>query len=581
MIRSLPWIRLCLLVLFGSALLGLCGRHFGPVRGLGGRLGAAETPADGIAGSTAKSGDPAGANGATGGTPSGGAPTSPTTPATPAPPAVPAVPAVTPEQTAELNKVREAGIAAIGAKLKSSGGLQMELSIDGQARLVQLESVDAKGGLIYSQYGQPGRLDLTVAQPRMVADLLVGLVNDDDDAAAQMHMEAGLLYNVDGKFVASAAQLDKAETLDPTLSASAEAAMKKLPKPAPPVVNSPDLSKLVQAEQHSAPGTNQAGRALGALPKISSPILSGDPAADAVMANLQLLPKNHALYDDITKCPVLANSDRIIANIGANEVLNPDYSFNYVIVPGDQRPVAVAVPKTDETDTGPFPVPANLPIEGWGPPKAIFGNHMDLKRWQESADTGDRHAIVVDPYNGSGPRFLEFYHMRLVSSGWDSRGAYIWPCNSLATRRPRTTSADAAGLPILPTLVRYDELQRGMVEHAMRFCVPRTRKAFLYPACHYAATATPPDDPDQPAMGERLRLKANVNIDSFGPQSRAIALALKKYGMIVADNGDYRSICLVADDRLDDPDIKHLRLLKMKDFEVVRGYGPQEGPRAP
>ncbi|HTL52803.1 MAG TPA: hypothetical protein VL860_09535 [Planctomycetota bacterium] len=498
----------------------------------------------------------------------------------PAPAPAPAAPAITPEAQAALDGLRAHAIALIAARVKAAAPVTMELVIEDQPRLVDLQEVDPKGGLLYKQFGKKGRVDLTAALPRLLADVLLGLTADEQETAAEQHLDAGLLYMVEGKALESAAQIDKAHALDGTLDAHATELMKKLPKPPAPENASPDLGGLFKNTGGgetgyivTPQGTNQEGRKLGPLPKITQAILSGTPESDAVMANLQLLPKNHALYDDISKCAVLPNSDAIIAEVGADEVLNPDYSFNFVIAPPNQAKVDVAiVPKNDESDPGPYPVPDNAPIEGWGPGK--FGNKIPFETWQRTG-TGDRHCLVVDP---AGGRFFEFFSTHKTASGWQAVIAANWPSNTIAQRRLKWSSADAAGLPILPTLVRYDELQRGMVEHAMRFCARRTRKEFLYPASHYAATGT---SSNCPAMGERLRLKASVNIDSFGPQSRAIALALKKYGMIIADNGNYLSISMVIDERMDDPDCKNLRKLKIRDFEVVRGYGEHEGPRAP
>lgn len=498
------------------------------------------------------------------------------------PPAVAPPDPVSPEAAAALSDLRARAVDAIAAALKARESLAIELVIDNQPRLVDLLTVDGKSALHYKQFGKKDALDLTAVTPRLLGDLLLGLVDDELDTAAQMHLDAGLLFSVEGKLLESSTQIDIAVRLDPSLRETAGAQMKLLPKPKPPEVALIDLGAIYRgtgeagASGEPAPpqGTNQEGRKLGPLPKIAQPILSGTPEADAVIANLQLLPRHHALYDDLRKCKVLPNSDRIIAEIGADEVLNPDYSFNYVIVPPTQPKVEIAiVPANRESDPGPYPVPDNLPIEGWG---TKFGDKRvtQLSDYQRTG-SGDRHALVVDP---AGGRFFETFSTHKLAAGWKAANVANWPMNTIAQRPLKWTSADAAGLPILPTLVRYDELQRGTVEHAMRVCVRRTRKEFLYPASHYAATS---DNPNAPAMGQRLRLKASVNIDDFGPQSKAIALALKKYGMIVADNGNYLSISLVMDDRLDDPDVKNLRRLKFRDFEVVQGFGENEGSRSP
>jgi hypothetical protein len=219
----------------------------------------------------------------------------------------------------------------------------------------------------------------------------------------------------------------------------------------------------------------------------------------------------------------------------------------------------------DESDPGPYPLPDNAPIEGW----PLTGG--DLANLQRVGD-GDRHVIVLDPINS---RLIEFYQGRRTDAGWQAACAAVFDITSNKLRPAGWTSSDAAGLPILPAVVRYDECERGLIDHALRFTVQHTRKSYLYPASHYASRST---EIDLPAMGERFRLKAGVDISHFPQHARAIAQALKTYGMLVADNGGDWRISVAPDDRIQNLDA--LRTLKGSDFEVVQTTDEKAGPRA-
>ena len=183
---------------------------------------------------------------------------------------------------------------------------------------------------------------------------------------------------------------------------------------------------------------------------------------------------------------------------------------------------------------------------------------------------GDRHAIVVDPTN----RMLyEFYQLKKTDNGWQAACEATFDLKSNKLRPDGWTSSDAAGLPIFPSIVRYDEIERGMVEHAMRVTVVKTRRAYVHPATHFASRLT---DENLPRMGERLRLKKDVDISKFTPEVQAILKGLKKYGMLVADNGIDWAISCAPDPRIP---VLHdeLRKLKGSDFEVIvppEGYKP-------
>src|SRR5262249_32617907 len=212
----------------------------------------------------------------------------------------------------------------------------------------------------------------------------------------------------------------------------------------------------------------------------------------------------------------------------------------------------------DESDKGPFPIPDNVPIEGW--PVGYKG--MTLDQVQRKVENADRHAIVVDPTN----RMLyEFYQMRKVNGGWQAACTAIFDLKSNKMRPDGWTSTDAAGLPIYPAVVRHDELQRGMVEHALRVTVVKTRRAYVYPATHFASKLT---DENLPRMGERLRLRKDFDISGFSPELQAILKGLKKYGMYVADNGIDWAISSAPDPRIKDLNAE-FRKVKGSDFEVV------------
>jgi hypothetical protein len=216
-------------------------------------------------------------------------------------------------------------------------------------------------------------------------------------------------------------------------------------------------------------------------------------------------------------------------------------------VPKGQRRVRVKFDYADESDRGRYPIPRNVPIEG--------GRKSD----------GDRHAIVVDR---ARCKLYELYAAYPVSGGrsWRAGSGAIWSLRSNKLRPAGWTSADAAGLPILPGLARYDEVKRGSIDHALRFTVQRTRRAYVYPARHFASNLT---DPDLPPMGLRVRLKASFDTSRFPRQSRIVLDALKRYGMIVADNGSNWFISGAPDKGWNNDDLHRLGGVHGSDFEVV------------
>lgn len=299
----------------------------------------------------------------------------------------------------------------------------------------------------------------------------------------------------------------------------------------------------------------------GRIPKFSRPVLFNTPDADAILGALQVFPKNNPWNEDISRRPVHPDSDAIIASLGREKTvyMNPDMAF--VLVPPTQPRVDVAIREPAESDKGPFPVPDNAPVEGW----PLDG--LTLEGSQKGGGA-DRHMIVVDP---AGGMLHEFYRAFRRPEGWEADLAASWDLKS-NRMRPRTwSSADAAGLPIFPSLPRFEECETGMVDHAMRFTVRRTRRAFIYPARHQAGSS---DAASAPAMGQRFRLKASVDVGGFPRHAQAIALGLKKHGMFVADNGADWYISVPPDSRL--KGLEALRKLKGSDFEVVATTGENE-----
>ncbi|HTN78930.1 MAG TPA: hypothetical protein VMK16_04575 [Acidimicrobiales bacterium] len=285
-------------------------------------------------------------------------------------------------------------------------------------------------------------------------------------------------------------------------------------------------------------------------------------AASACQARLPeapacpVLPDDNVWHADVSKLPVDPKSDAYIAAIGASAPLKADFGSGlwdggpigipYVVVDSHTAEVPVDFDYADESDPGPYPIPANPPIEG--------GPQSD----------GDRHVLIVD--KGSCTLYELFAASPQDDGSWHAGSGAIWNLKSNALRPDGWTSADAAGLPILPGLVRYDEVAGGAITHAIRVTVPRTQRAAIWPARHVASSRT---DPSLPPMGLRLRLKANVDISGYPPQLRVILTALKTYGLIVADNGSPWFMSGVPDEHWDNDMLHLLDQLHGTDFEVV------------
>jgi hypothetical protein len=265
-----------------------------------------------------------------------------------------------------------------------------------------------------------------------------------------------------------------------------------------------------------------------------------------------LFPANSPWHTRVDSLPVASDSQAIIQAIGPDDPLEPGFGSGtrpaplgipYTVVSGKQKKVPVQFQYA--SDKGPYPIPRNVAIQG-GP-----------------AGTGDRHAIIVDRDHCI---LYELWKLFPEAGGWRAGSGAIWNLRSNHLRPDGMTSADAAGLPILPALVRYDEVARGVIAHALRFTAPQTRATHVYPARHDASDST---DPNLPPMGIRLRLRADFDVSRFPPEARTILIALKQYGMLLADNGLPWYISGVPDQRWNNADLETLRQVKGSDFEVV------------
>ena len=269
-----------------------------------------------------------------------------------------------------------------------------------------------------------------------------------------------------------------------------------------------------------------------------------------------VFPRSSHWNQRVDRLPVHPRSREIVDSMGRSRNLHPDFGAGlyeggpigipYTTVSRRQPRVPVSFDYADESDRGPYPLPPNAPIEG--------GRGSD----------GDRHVIVVDR---SRCRLYELFDAHPLDGGrrWRAGSGAIWNLRSNRLRPRGWTSADAAGLAILPGLARPDELRRG-IDHAIRVTAPRTRRAYIYPARHFASNDTAPT---LPAMGQRLRLKRGFDVSGFPRQARTVLRALKRYGMIVADNGSPFYVTGVPSSRWRNDDLHTLHRVKGGDFEVV------------
>ena len=287
--------------------------------------------------------------------------------------------------------------------------------------------------------------------------------------------------------------------------------------------------------------------ALGAIGLALLGVSTGAPR----IAGCPVFPADNPWNQRVDRLPVAPNSTAIVDSIGADTGLHPDFGSGLY----DGAPIGIpittvraGVPKArvsfdyaDESDPGPYPIPRNVRIEGGG----------------------DRHALIVD---SSTCKLYELYALQRAGGGWHAGSGAIWSLRSNKVRPAGWTSADAAGLPITPGLVRWSEVAAGHIDHALRFTVDRTRRAYIYPARHFASGLT---DPNLPPMGLRVRLRADYPIAGFPRQARIVLAALKTYGMIVADNGSNWYISGEPSSHWSNDDLHTLGRVPGSAFEVV------------
>jgi len=270
-----------------------------------------------------------------------------------------------------------------------------------------------------------------------------------------------------------------------------------------------------------------------------------------------ILPEDNIWNTPVNTLPVDSNSSAYINTIGPARGFHPDFgsgTYNggpigipYTVVDGTQLKVSVTFDYDDESDPGPYPIPPGAQIEGG------------------SQSTGDRHVLVLD--RDSCMLYELFAAYPQPNGTWQAGSGAIFDLNSNSLRTAGWTSADAAGLPIVPGLVRYDEVAAGEIRHALRFTAPQTRNQYIWPARHLASNLS---DASYPPMGQRFRLKASFDVSAFSPEVQVILQALKTYGMILADNGSAWYISGVPDPRWDnDTLVSELSRVKGSDFEAV------------
>src|SRR2546423_9309652 len=349
------------------------------------------------------------------------------------------------------------------------------------------------------------------------------------------------------------------------------------------------LSFVVTAAAQSE-RINQEGRILGPAAVVTTPTLFNTPQGDAIVSAMQIFPVTNPGNEDVSRRPLLANSGTMIAQLKSDlsstrQTLRPFYEMNYVLVPDNQSRITIPfVDYPDESDldggtypNGSYPIPSNMPIETW--PRDT--GTLTLQQWQMDVTNvgGDRHGVIVSPGVGS---VWETWQMKLTNNGWQASCGAKFNLNSNALRPTGWTSGDAAGLPTFPALARYDECERGAVEHALRLCVPKTRREYLYPGNHYASSIAATST-QYPAMGQRFRLKSTFVVPiGWTIEEKAVCYALKKYGAIVADNSaGFFSISVCAAGRFSSSAFNNLSSIDVSNFEVVQTTGPNEGPPSP
>ena len=294
------------------------------------------------------------------------------------------------------------------------------------------------------------------------------------------------------------------------------------------------------------------------LPLIAALLAAGALAAPAQAAKVggcRLLPRDFPTNQRVDRLPVAGDSDAIVRSIGLDDTVHADFGSGtyegrpigipYDVVGRRTARERVRFDYADESDRVRYPIPRGVHVEG--------GRNAD----------GDRHALLVER---GACRLFELFDLQGRPGAWSAGSGATWSLRSNRLRPKGWTSADAAGLPILPLLARHQEVRRGRIDHALRVTVSRTRRAYVYPARHFASSDP---DPSLPRMGERLRLKRSVDISKLPRQARVVATALKRYGLIVADNGSDWYISGAPHRGWDNDQLHQLGRLTGRDLEVV------------
>ena len=279
------------------------------------------------------------------------------------------------------------------------------------------------------------------------------------------------------------------------------------------------------------------------------------PTIDTPNGKLAIFPADNPWNRTVTDYKRHPNSDAFVNSIGVDKPLHPDFGtywrgkpigIPYVLVGPKQKKLPITFRYAGESDPGPYPIPLDAPIEGGVNSK------------------GDRHIIVVDYVN---QRLYEVFHAFRYGDGWKAGSGAVFDLNSNALRPSGWTSADAAGLPIFPGLIKYDEvIKEKEIRHALRFTVSRSQRGYIYPARHFASPHT---SPELPPMGLRMRLKQDVDISGFPAEAQVILVALKKYGMILADNGSDWFISGQPHPKWNMRALASLKKIKGRDFEAI------------
>ena len=288
---------------------------------------------------------------------------------------------------------------------------------------------------------------------------------------------------------------------------------------------------------------------LAAVAVLAVPATAAAPVRVPGAPNCPIFPASNPWNQRIDHRPVASDSAELIRSIGIDDNLHPDfgtqYGIPYVVVDSKTPRTRPSFDYADESDRVGYPIPPDPPIEGGS----------------------DRHIIMVER---DSCRLYELFAAERRGTGWHAGSGAVWNLRSNKLRPRGWTSADAAGLPILPGLARPEEASRGAIRHALRFTVSETRRKFIHPARHFASSS---DDPSLPPMGLRVRLKRSFDVSGFPRQTRAILVALKRYGMILADNGSDWFISGAKSPRWDDEDINALKRVTARDLEVVAPSG--------